>query len=103
MRYESSVIKWGLEMAGMISIDKLLFISTLNEMETSAGRLNTNIVPWSSQGEQSKVLSVYARQYQELQSIMLIYKKLIMNDIRAIRSMNDEIVKLDEKLIKIWK
>ena len=88
---------------GLIGINELIFIQTTSKMTTVGNAIDSTITSWKSQGEKSIAFSQFVDDYNILQNIIKEYKKLVLKDISTINKVGREIIKVDDKLFKLWR
>ncbi len=88
---------------GLIGINELIFLQTTSKMTTAGNAIDGTITTWKSQGEKSIAFSQFVEDYRILQNIIKEYKKLVIKDIGTINKVGTEIIKVDDKLYKLWR
>lgn len=88
---------------GTIGLDRILFTSALVAMEISACGINVTSDIWEAMGENSKVFDFYLAEYMHIQTIFQKYRELALRDVGEIRKIGNNVIKVDQKLIDIWK
>ena len=87
----------------LIWINELIFIQTTSKMTTVGNAIDSTITSWKSQGEKSIAFSQFVDDYNILQNIIKEYKNLVLKDISTINKVGTEIIKVDDKLFKLWR
>ncbi|MBE6052871.1 MAG: hypothetical protein E7212_03000 [Clostridium sartagoforme] len=88
---------------GFIGINELTFIQTTSKMTIAGNAIDGTISSWKSQGEKSIAFSQFVDNYRILQNIIKEYKKLVLKDTVTINRVGTEIIKVDNKLFKMWR
>lgn len=88
---------------GVIGLNKVLFASALFWMKRSAYGINVSSEEWTPMGENTKVFDVYLAEYVQLQTIFQKYQELVLKDIKEIETIGTELIRIDQKLIDMWK
>lgn len=86
-----------------LSLDKLMFVSAIANLQTKVNNVNVSYPGWESQGENSRVFEKYIDGFCQLYSIMNLYQKLVNKDIDAMRSVCEELDAMDLRLKDLWK
>lgn len=88
---------------GLIGINELIFLQTTSKMAIAGNAIDSTITSWKSQGEKSMAFSQFVDDYNILQNIIKEYKKLVLKDISTINKVGTEIIKVDDRLFKLWR
>lgn len=86
-----------------LSLDKLVFVSAIANLQTKVNNVNVSYPGWASQGENSYVFDQYIDGFNQLYTIMSAYQRLVNKDIDAMRSVCEELNAMDLRLKDLWK
>lgn len=89
-------------MGQQIILDTESFAEVISALEQGIDKIDVG-QKWEEQGEASKALQAFETNLYELEEIMILYKKLLTQDIGAIKKAGKQMETTDSKISKQWK
>lgn len=89
-------------MAGIISINKVIFASKILTLKTTAKNLNIKYIDTSDLSYDSDALKGYINTFRELCKTMGQYKALVLQDAETVRKVGDAYITTNARIQSLW-
>ncbi len=89
-------------MGQQIILDTESFAEVISTLEQGIDEIDVG-QKWEGQGEASKALQTFETNLYELEETMILYKKLLTQDIGAVKKAGKQMETTDSKMSKQWK